>query len=161
MIIDGSLLFDAGSYSPASGLTGVNQFAGGVSTNVLDMGVGRDVGQVPDPKLRVFVLCTTAYLGGTSLNIQLQGSTDNVTYVTYAESGAIPLASLLINTCLWNWALGPQTPLVLQGGTAKAPPRYYRLNYVVAGSFTAGAVIAGIIDAEDPRYYVPGVVVAN
>lgn len=160
MLFDGNLLFDAASYNPANGLQGVNQFASGAtttSTNVLDMTNARDMGQAPQGKatLQVFVLVTTSYAGGTSVNIQLQGSTDNSTYVVYAESGAIPIASLTAGKNVFNVVIPGVQP---DSGPA---PRYYRLQYVNVGANSAGAVIAGLCQTDDNRYYAPGIVVAN
>ena len=47
--------------------------------------------------------------------------------------------------------------------TTALPPRFLRLNYVVAGgSFTAGGVFSAIvIDRHDYVNYAPGIVVAN
>jgi len=160
MIFDGNLLFDAASYNPANGLQGVNQFASGAtttSTNVLDMLNARDMGQAKSGKapLEIFVLITTAYTGGTSVNFQLQGSTDNVTYTVYAESGAIPVASLTVGAQVFNVMLPGVQP------EAGVLPRYYRMAYVNVGANTTGAVISGLLSTDDNRYYRPGIVVSN
>ncbi len=104
MILDGNLLFD-GTVS-TSGIAGVNQFASGAtttSTNTIDLLNARDLGDGGDSlsgNLTVSFLVTTAYAGGTSVNFQLQGSTDNVPWTTYSETGAIAIASLTAGTRL-------------------------------------------------------------
>lgn len=159
MIFDANLMFDM-TYSAAAGMGGVNVFTSGssqVSTNVIDQLYARDLGQSksgPGP-VEIFVVVTTAFAGGTSLNVQLQGSTDNVTYTVYAESGAIPTASLVAGANIFNSAIPGVQP---ESGPA---PRYYRLNYVCVGAMTAGAVIAGLGVTDDNRYYRPGIVVSN
>jgi len=160
MLLDGQLLFDA-TYTAAGGLLGVNQFSAGIttfSTNVLDMGTGRDMGQAPqgNATLQIGILITTTYLGGTSLNVALQGSTDNVTYNTYAESGAVPIASLVAGNNIFNVVIPGAQP-----DNTGLIPRYYRLSYTCVGAFTAGAVIAWLGQTDDFRYYKPGVVIAN
>lgn len=159
MIFDANLMFDM-TYSAANGMGGVNVFTSGssqVSTNVIDQLYARDLGQAKSgvAPVEIFVVVTTAFAGGTSLNIQLQGSTDNITYTTYAESGAIPLAALTLGANLFNVMIPGVQP------ESGPPPRYYRLNYVCVGAMTAGAVIAGLGATDDNRYYTPGTVVNN
>lgn len=159
MIIDGLLLFDAASYSAGSGLQGVNQFASGAtttSTNTLDLINFRDIGDAGDGQnpLVVEFLITTAYAGGTSVNFQVQGSTDNVTWTTYSESGAIPIASLTANN-----RIKLRMPMVNPDNGPN--PRYLRTAYVNAGVNTAGAVIAWLGTIDQASYYPAGVVVSN
>lgn len=160
MIFDGNLLFDAAAYNPAVGLTGVSQFSSGsttFSTNVLDLLNARDMGQGKSGKspIEIFCLVTIAFTGGTSLNVALQGSTDNVTYVTYGETGAIPVASLVVGAQIFNSMIPGVQP------ETGAPPRYYRLAYTCVGAMTTGAVIAGLCGTDDNRYYKPGITVTN
>lgn len=159
MIIDGLLMFD-GAIS-TNGIAGVNQFANGAtvtSTNVIDLINQRDIGDGGDSfgtNLTVIVQVTTAFTGGTSVNIQVQGSTDNVTYVVYSETGAIPVASLTVNS-KWAVRMPPVNPDLV--GPA---PRYLRVGYVNVGANTTGAVVTWLGTPDDNRYYKPGIVVAN
>jgi hypothetical protein len=159
MFIDAFLVFDQGAYSATTGMTGVAQFASGattVSTNVLDMINNRDMGDAPSGpgELSVNFEVTAAYSGGTSVNFQLQGSTDNTTWTTYAETGAVPIASLGVGALL-SFGLPPVNP------DAGAIPRYYRTAYVNAGANTAGSVIAWLGARTYNQYYKPGIVVNN
>ena len=109
------------------------------STNVLDMLQARDIGAgyegMPALTVAVFVQQTFAAAGAATLNIQIQGSTDNATWFTMAESGAIPKGQLTVNS-KWDVVMPNQAP-------GQPVPRYFRLNYVVAtGPFTAGTVQA-------------------
>lgn len=159
MMIDSSLVFDMGTYAAATGMIGVNQFASGAtttSTNVLDMTNNRDVGAARSgvAPLTVCVLVTTAFSGGTSVNVQLQGSTDNVTYTVYSETGAVPIASMTAGALL-------TLPLPSVNPDSGAAPRYYRLQYVNVGANTAGAVISWLGTVDNMRYYKPGITVSN
>lgn len=160
MIIDVLLVFDQGTYSASTGMTGANQFANGAtttSTNILDLLNARDIGAgtINDhADLTVEFMITTAYAGGTSVNFQIQGSTDSVTWTTYSETGAVPIASLTAGA-----RLKLKMPIVNpDGGPA---PRYLRTAYVNVGNNTAGAVIAWLGSVDTNRYYAPGVVVSN
>lgn len=148
MILDGLLLFDN-----AVAITVTR-----VSTNQLDLLNARDMGIGDSPSLKVRVLVTTPLVSGgaTTLQVQFQGSTDNVTYTTYAESAAIAKAALVQGAHVFDI----DVPRTQPGG---ALPRYLQLNYVVAtGPFTAGAVTAGIVLGPDDNIsYPPGVVIAN
>jgi hypothetical protein len=159
MFIDALLVFDQGTYSTSSGMTGANQFASGAtttSTNTLDLLNARDLGDGNDgiASLMIEFLITTAYAGGTSVNFQAQGSTDNVTWTTYSETGAIPIASLTAGQRV-KLRMPPVNP------DSGPNPRYLRTSYVNAGANTAGAVIAWLGSVDAAAYYPPGVVVNN
>jgi hypothetical protein len=152
MIIDGYLQFDP----TGSAITTTR-----ASTNVIDLLNARDLGTTED--LIVSVYGQAAFTGGTSLNIQFQGAPDSGsgtpgTYVTYAETGAIPLANLTANVKLWqiDW------PHRLVPVTGNAFPRYVRLNYVVVGTMTAGTVSAQVtIDVQSNPPYPAGITITN
>lgn len=159
MFIDALLVFDQGTYVEGTGMIGVNQFASGAtttSTNTIDLGTGRDLGDssTGPGNLTVIMMVTTAFVGGTSVNMQLQGSTDNVTYTTYSETGAVPIASLGVGARL-------SLPLPSVNPDLGPAPRYYRVSYVNVGANTAGAVITWLGAPDDNRCYKPGIVVSN
>lgn len=160
MIIDQFLVFDQGTYSTTTGMSGIAQFASGAtttSTNTIDLLNARDIGAggVNDgADLTVEWLITTAYTGGTSVNFQILGSTNNSAYTVYSETGPVPIASLTVGA-----RLKLRMPIVNpDGGPA---PRYLQLAYVNAGANTAGSVIAWLGSVDNNRYYAPGVVVSN
>jgi hypothetical protein len=159
MFIDSSLVFDQGAYSTTNGMTGVAAFASAgttYSTNVLDMQQARDMGQSPEgpAPLTVTIIITAAFTGGTSVNFQLQGSTDNTTYTTYAETGVILIALLTANAKI-------KIPLPQRVPDSGSVPRYYRLAYVNAGAMAAGSVISYLGITDFQTYYAPGVTVSN
>lgn len=159
MFIDANLVFDQGTYVAGTGIIGAAQFASGAtttSTNTLDMINPRDMGDAPSSAgdMAVNFMITTAYAGGISVNFQLQGSTDNTTWTTYSETGAVPIASLGIGALL-TLPLPPTNP------DAGLIPRYYRTAYVNAGANTAGSVIAWLGPRTYNQYYKPGIVVSN
>lgn len=153
-IMDKSLEFDP---------TGTAITATAVSTNVIDLGVGRDMGSGAegDASINVLVLCETALTGGTSLNVEVQGAPDNGsgapgTYVTLIESGVIPAASLTAGATVLRCALPRRRT------EADPLPRFLILNYVVVGPFTGGTVHS-ILEGtrQDNIAYKPGTVVYN
>ena len=156
MILDSNLFFD-----PAG--TAITVSA--PSTNVLDMGVGRDIGIGPDIKVTVISNKLFAAAGGATLQIQVQGAPDNGsgapgTYDTYAETEALSIAQLNDPNVQNISLVGFDMPERAQGD---APPRFYRLNYVVGtGPFTAGAVQAFLSTARDQLpFYPSGFTVPN
>lgn len=160
MLIDANLVFDMGTYNTGTGMTGVNQFASNAtttSTNVINLVNARDIGAggVNDSAdLTAEVLVTTAYTGGTSVNIQLAGSTNGSAWTVYAETGAIPIANLTVGA---KYKL--RMPIVNpDGGPA---PQYLQMQYVNVGANTAGAVMAWLGSVDNNRYYPPGVTVSN
>lgn len=160
MIIDQSLVFDQGTYSTSTGMSGINQFASGAtttSTNTIDLLNARDIGTGTandGADLTVEWVITTAYTGGTSVNFQILGSTNNSAYTVYSETGPIPIASLTVGQ-----RIKLKMPMV--NPDSGPAPRYLQLAYVNAGVNTAGAVIAWLGSVDNNRYYAPGVVVNN
>ena len=72
------------------------------STNVIDLGVGRDLGPGPEGEapLELLVIVDAALTGNTgTLNAQLQGAPDSSgspgSYVTLIESGVLAIAQLI------------------------------------------------------------------
>jgi hypothetical protein len=123
---------------------------------VVDLGNARDI--APGEPIRGFVAVVTDLLsaGATTLQVQVQGSTDNSTFSTYWESEAIAKASVTAAGSRIDFEMPRPTP-------GRALPRYLRLNYVVAVSnFTAGTITAGLVlGRDDLQSYPPGITVSN
>lgn len=103
-------------------------------------------------RARLAAFIGTAFAGGTSLNIAIQGAVDaaagtypanlsGLTWNTYAETGAVPLASLG----------APTTGVTPEQGMIFLPdwphrliktglPRFISLLYTPVGTFTAGTI---------------------
>jgi hypothetical protein len=152
-MIDANLIFD-GTLNPAAGVAITTSRA---STNVLDLLAGRDIGAglAYDQEIRVDVMQNFAGVGA-SLQVQVQEAPDNGagapgTYYTIAETDAIVTASLLAlgrPIARYSW---PVIQANYPAGDA-APPRFLRLNYVVAaGPFTGGSVLAYLNADRDSR----------
>lgn len=128
-----------------------------------DMGAGSSGANIP----KIVVLVTTTFTAGGAgtLQVQFQGAPDNGSgspgsYVTYAETPALALASLVAGNRIFDidWPRilpTPNTPALL--------PRFVRLNYVVAtGPMTAGKLTAYMVLGRDDQVaYIPGIAVAN
>lgn len=146
MILDGLLLFDKDSAITVTGVSG----------NVIDLLNPRDMG-IGYP-LAVLVQPTANFTAGGAgtLQVQFQGSADNVSYTTYAESIALSLAQL--QTGKTPFAINVPRP-----NPGDPLPRYLRLNYIVGtGPMLTGKLTAGILlDRQDNVYYPPGTVVNN
>ena len=157
MYLDGALQFSgtpgvAGSTDAPT--TGTQQ-----STNIVDLVNSRDMGIGDDPALKLVCVVATAFTAGTSLQVQFQGAPNNAgspgTWTTYAESAAAVEADLIVGRYLLPMDIPrppPGVPL----------PRFYRLQYVSAGTHATGAVFAAIVlDRQDYVNYPPGITVPN
>lgn len=148
MILDASLAFDGPTPQPITGSRD--------STNVLGLSTGRDMSAGGGANL--LILSDRNFAGGTSLTIALQGAPDNGsggagTYTTYAETAPITLAQLnAVPGMLFPIAL-PRPP-----GGAAGLPRFYKLAYTVAGTFTAGALQAYLLLGRDDVVNYPSAV---
>lgn len=151
MIIDSLLMLS----SAQNVTTGATQ----PSTNVIDLLNARDLGIGDDPSLTLAVYVTTTFstTDSATLTVQFQGSTDNSTFTTYAESPAIAAASLVAGAKIaaFDWPL--------RNLEATGLPRYIRLNYNCSTlHFTPGAVSAFIvIDRQDQVAYPAGINIVN
>lgn len=128
------------------------------STNVVDLGVARDLAASESP-MKVVVGWSTLPNSGTpastTVTIGVQTSPDNSTWTTIESSGAD-----IINTITANKPIQVRLPL---GGSA-AVNRYIRLTYTVgSGPLTAGVLYAYLTKDTDfnrpaqamyPRNYV-------
>lgn len=133
MILDANLLLD----TAAAITTSTN------STNIIDLGVARDMGIGDDDQITPKIMCLvqTAFTTTNSgtLQVGVQGSTDNTTWDTYVSSPAYAAAALTQGARL----LDIDMPRPAAG---KALPRYLRLSYTVGtGVFSAGAVTAAVV----------------
>lgn len=170
MLLDsGLVLSNNQSLAVAAGSVpsqGVIDFAGvGVGNapvnafGITDAVFGEDIGigDGASPPNLVCIIGTT-FAGGTSLNVQLQESVDSGasgtppyspnTWLTIAETGTLLTAVLTAGTKIAEFTIPPRQP-------GQAFPRFFRLNYVVAGNNTAGTIaFAGIATGRDdfPMY---------
>jgi hypothetical protein len=158
MVIDGALQFSgtagvAGSMDNPT--TGTQQ-----STNIIDLVASRDMGIGDNPAMKLLVQVGTTFTAGTSLQIQFQGAPNNAgspgTWTTYAESAAILEADLISGR---SYLLPIDVPRPPPGS---ALPRFYRLQYVSAGTHTAGGIFAALVlDRQDYVVYPAGIVILN
>lgn len=158
MILDALLQFDSGQ-NLAQVVATYN------STNVLDLHSStmipvlanlqgaRDIG-VGSPALKLLVVVTTTFTSGGAgtLQVALQGATDNGSgapgsYSTWWISPAYALATLNAGSRLLDMDM-PRPP------DGIAMPRFLRLNYIIGGAtMTAGVVAAYLVlDREDQPY---------
>jgi hypothetical protein len=134
MLIDAQNLF-----SQAQAIVSVGSTP---STNVIDLGVARDIGGAVTDDLFNLVQVVTAFASGGSatLKVQIQASNDNSSFVTIAQSDDIAVASLTAGYKFLHNRL-PSVP-------SSTLYRYLRLNYVVGtAAMTAGAITAGLVPA--------------
>lgn len=152
-----------------------------VSSNVLDYGIvsgipssangggARDMGAA-DPHLQMLVQVVTAFTGGTSIQVNLQGAVDDTSgspaaFSTWWSSPVYTVAQLVAGARLYDLEF-PRPP---QG---VAIPRFMRMTFGVIGTMTAGAITAGVVlDRPDQAYsstnnavlggYPAGITVAN
>lgn len=150
MILDSQLCFDAGVAITVTR----------VSTNIIDLGVGRDLGVAgEDHPIKVFVLSDGLFNAGgaATLDILVEGAPDNGsgspgTYTTFASIPALTITEL---NSVKPDARAMTIDLPRRRDNAN-PPRFLRLTYTVAtGPFTAGSVQAYLNLGVDENYSYP------
>jgi hypothetical protein len=117
------------------------------STNVIDLGIARDVGGALTDQLMLLCEVTTAFTsgGGATLQVQFQTAPDNGSgspgaWSTLAQSDLIPVASLVPGYKF--------LPGELPGGTL----RFIRLNYVIGtAAMTGGALRTALVPSLDQQ----------
>jgi hypothetical protein len=148
MLIDKQNQFsaDAGDSPTATGST--------ASTNIIDLGVARDIGGAVTDQLMLLCEVVAAFTSGGSATLQVQfetapdnGSGSPGAWSILAQSDAIAVASLVQGYKF--------LPGELPGGTQ----RFIRLNYVIGTAvMTAGTLKAALVPSLDvqpvyPRAY--------
>lgn len=120
MIFDAANIF---SYQQAVTATAASQ-------NVIKVAENLGVGEPVFASVHV----VEPFVGLTSLNVELQsGDSDQGPFTVIAQTGVVPLAEL-------------QNGKVMRfGSVPQRTGEYLRLNYVVAGTATAGKITAGLV----------------
>lgn len=185
MILDNFLVFTGTSNGASGGITASAQgdsptTGTQTASNIVDLGVssgipssangggGRDISIGDDPMLKLLVVITTAFGGGTSLQAELAGAPDDGSggqgsYTVMWLGPAVLEASLIAGAYLANVGV----PRTIPG---QALPRFLRLRFITSGTHTSGVVEGTIvIDRFDQitgtggalSGYPAGVVVAN
>ena len=139
--VDNNLLL-SGSISSTGAVAGQAVFSAGtsvLSTNTVDLGTARDMGQGSDFFGRFEY--TVAAVGGTSIEMQVISADDaalSVNVTVIGTTGAIPVASL---------TLGSRTACDINARIGSKGQRYLGLRYISVGTTTAGSVF-GDLGAE-------------
>src|SRR5258705_5418607 len=155
MILDAFLQFTAAA--------GDVPTASGVSTNSIDLHMAgipvlanlqgaRDMGIGDKPALKIVAWVTVAFAGGTSLQVTLQGATDNGSgvanaFVSWWASPVYALATLVAGAKLYDMDM-PRPP------AGVAVPRFLQLAYTIVGTMSGGGTLKSwiVLDREDPMY---------
>lgn len=119
-------------------------------------------------RMRMAAVIGAAFTGGTSLNIQIQGAVDaaagsypanlsGLTWVTYAETGAIPLADL--GNAPTSTSDPSKSIITLPDWPDRllttALPRFISLLYVPVGTFTGGTIAFAGMLTQKPDFNIP------
>lgn len=136
----------AGGDSPTTGTQNSTNTINLGLTNPQAGGTARDIGIGDKPALKLLVVVIVAFASGTSLQLALQGSVDNVTFSNFWLSPAYAEAALNAGSRLYDMDM-PRPP------DGIAIPQYLRMSYITVGTHTAGSLYAGIVlDRDDQPY---------
>jgi|SRR6267142_3524651 len=149
MILDGLLVFTGPSGTGDLPTVGTQS-----STNSLDLGLSglplsasgggaRDIGIGDDPSMKLLVQVITAFVGGTSLAVAIQGAPDNGSgaagaFTTMLTGPVVVEANLIVGARI----LDDDVPRPVPG---QALPRFLRLSYITVGTHTAGAIFGTVV----------------
>jgi hypothetical protein len=175
MIIDALLNFDnnstinvVGGTQPSANVIDLHIINGGLPVLSNNQGA-RDIGIGDDPAMKLLVLVTTAFSGGTSMSVTLQGATDNGSgapnaFSTWYASPVYTTAQLVAGARLMDMDF-PRPPAAI------AIPRFIRLLYTTVGAATGVVWSTIVLDRDDQSYqgtgnqnyggYPAGITVAN
>jgi hypothetical protein len=156
------MIFDGGwQFSGTAGIPGSTDSPTSGSTfsaNTVDLGPGaRDLGIGDGPALKLTCVVTTAFAGGTSLQISLLGSTDNSNFTPMVAGPAIAEANLVPGCHVFDLDLARVAgSLMERPGASQALPRYLKLGYTSVGTHSSGAIFCGaVLDRADQNYNYP------
>lgn len=132
------------------------------SSNILDLhmlgiptlanGQGaRDLGVGDDPALKIFIGVTVAFTGGTSMQVNFQGATDNgagapAAFTTWWSSPVYTEGQLALGARLMDMDM-PRPP------DGVAIPRFLQIQYISVGTHGAGKVRGNIVLDRPDQYY--------
>ena len=120
-----------------------------VSTNTIDLGVARDVGE--GTPLYINFAVTTALTGGTSVTFEAISSAaaDLGSPTVIGSSAAVVTASL---------TAGKNVVVRINPDIAGKGQRYLGARYTVAGTYSAGKVTADVVETigDGQKYYASG-----
>jgi len=140
------LLDSSNQFSASQALTALGSTA---STNIIDLGIARDIGDAVTASLYLLCQVATAFTSGGSatLQVQVQSAPDNGSgspgaWSTLEQSDAIPVASLVQGYKFLPGAMvSPATP-----------GRFLRLNFVIGTAvMTGGTVTAALVPSLDQQ----------
>lgn len=122
-----------------------------VSTNTIDLGVARDIGE--GTSLTMYFTVTAAMVGGTSINFEVVND-DNAALTSPAvigASGAILTAGLTV---------GANIAVKLNPSIGTTGQRYVGARYTVVGTYSSGTVTADMVETiqDGKKYYASGFV---
>ena len=124
-----------------------------VSTNTVDLGVARDMGE--GTTLYMNFALTEAFANGTSVTFEVitSASANLGTPTVIGSSNAIVTSAL---------TLGKNIVVTLNPDIAGKGQRYLGARYTVAGTFNAGKVTADVVETigDGQKYYASGFTVA-
>lgn len=134
-----------------SGVTGVAITTTRVSTNVLDMLTGRDIGNGDALYLNVIATAAFTTADAATLTIQYEVcDTDNGTYLPLIRTPIYAASNLTLGQRLASYVIPPNQLNNATNGVLKVPGRYTRLTYTVGtGTFSAGSVAAYLTARPD------------
>lgn len=135
-----------------------------VSANTIDLSVSRDVGA--GHGLKVLWNVEVAYLGGTSIQFQqiLSAAAALSSPVAVDQGVIVPLANLVLGAMvvrdipeLLGGPAGVTAPATGAGGVGSTGLRYYGVQSVSLGTFTAGQHSTRIVvDVSNVKHYGSG-----
>jgi hypothetical protein len=163
LIIDGFFLFTGTSNGASGGITSTANTDAPTtgtqdSSNIVDIGIksgipasivggggggARDLGIGDKPALKVLAQVTTAFTGGTSLQVLLQGAPDNGsgapgTWTALWASNTIAEANLTVGSDIANVFFPQPEP-------GQPLPRFIKMTFVTVGTHTAGQIEGAVV----------------